>query len=281
AGPGSRHLREKLAVLSAFWPQALVRRKGFDDTPALDALCAHAAVEHPAAWRWEGERAEALRLGTAVTRDGLVTQTAAGRFGLGDEVARCLRGLPPDWRRAGLPALAFDEDLALLDAAGRTAWFAVSLPSHWAPPAKLDLDFAALHAPVADRALVVQAGPGLLQLARGPVRWERFVWNVTGHARLHAHPAHAEPTRWPDGAATEFPSAAWWRTERQTFLPLAGADALAFTIRVDVQALAAAIDSPARAARLHAAIGSMSPAVLDYRGLTPVRDALLGWLGSR
>jgi dimethylamine monooxygenase subunit A len=41
------------------------------------------------------------------------------------------------------------------------------------------------------------------------------------------------------------------------------------------------LDSPQRAAALHDALASMSPAVLDYRSLGPVRDALLAWLQRR
>jgi hypothetical protein len=54
-----------------------------------------------------------------------------------------------------------------------------------------------------------------------------------------------------------------------------------FTIHVEVQRLADAIDTPARAAALHAAIASMSDAVLAYRGLTAVREPLLAWLAAR
>src|SRR3954453_7217897 len=91
--PGSRHQREKLAVLSAYAGQAFVATPGFDAGPALDALCRHAAAERPDAFAWDGRRAHALRLGTAVV-DGEVEDVAVGSFGLGDEVARCLRGLP-------------------------------------------------------------------------------------------------------------------------------------------------------------------------------------------
>ena len=46
---GSRALREKLAVLFSHPSQALVAAPGFDAAPALNALCAHAAAEHPLA----------------------------------------------------------------------------------------------------------------------------------------------------------------------------------------------------------------------------------------
>jgi hypothetical protein len=54
-----------------------------------------------------------------------------------------------------------------------------------------------------------------------------------------------------------------------------------FTIAVQVRPLARAIDTPARAARLHAAVASMSPAVLDYRSLAGVQEGLLQWLATR
>jgi hypothetical protein len=280
--PGSRHQREKLAVLGAFWPDALLQRDGYDAGPALDALCVHAAESHPDHWHWDGARAHARGLGAAVDADGTVVQVERGRFGHGDEVARALRGLPPVWRRAGLLALTFVEDLVLLDGDGRVAWLAVTLPSHWSPADKLGLDFAAIHAPVPDRELLVRAGPALLSLARGRERWERFVWNVTGHPRLHADPRRVDPCRWPAPSADAVPAAAWFRGERQTLRPLPPTDALLFTIQVEVQPLARVIDHDAtRAQRLHDAIASMSPAVLDYRALTPVRAPLLRWLAAR
>jgi dimethylamine monooxygenase subunit A len=276
--PGSRHQREKLAVLSSFWPQALLVREGFDAAPALAAVCAQAAAEHPRAWAWDGQRAQALLLNTAVDAAGQVTQTAPGAFGLGDEVARCLRILPPEWRLTGLVSLAFAEDLALVDGADASIpWLAVALPSHWAPETKVGRHFATVHAPVADNALLLKAAEGLTRLVTGADRWERFVWNVTDQPRLHAHPDRADPRRWQFTAVAE----AWWRTEHQTFIPLPGQGQAVFTILVQVQRLQEALDTPRRAQALHDSIASMTPAVLGYRGLTTVRDPLLAWLSAR
>jgi hypothetical protein len=276
--PGSRHQREKLAVLSAFWPQALLAEPGFDAAPALAALCRQAAAEHPAAWSWDGDSAQARWLGTAVHADGRIEQTAPGRFGLGDEVARCLQGLPLPWRLPGLLSLAFAEDFAVVDGrSGTIPWLAVALPSHWAPEDKVGRHFAAVHAPVADGELLRKAGDPLMRLVSGTERWERFVWNVTDQPRLHAHPARVDHRRWHHTAVAD----AWWRTERQTFVPLPEARQAVFTIHVQVQRLAEAIDTPARAAALHAAVASMSDAVLAYRGLSTVRAPLLAWLAQR
>ena len=277
ARPGSHHQREKLAVLSAFAGQALLARAGFDAQPALAALLRHAVEEHPQVLQWDGVRATVPALGVAVEGNDVI-DLAPGPFGLGDEAARCLRGLPPPWRLAGLACLAFEEDFAVVDAGDASIpWLAVCLPSFWAPEEKVGLHFAEVHAPVADNSLLLKASESLTRMVTGPTRWERFVWAITDHPRLHAHPDRVAERRW-DGTP---PAAAWWRTESQTFIPLPALAQAVFTIHVEVETLAAAVAAPGRAALLHAAVASMSPAVLEYRGLTEVRDKLLGWLASQ
>ena len=284
AAPGGRHMREKLAVLSAFAPQALLCADGFDAGPALHALLERATAEHPAAVQILGDGIEAL--GVRVDGQSAIEQTAAGLFGLGDEVPRCLRALPPPWRRAGLLSLALAEDFAVIEVrqpaegnagTGWIPWLAVALPSHWAPEDKVGRDFDAVHAPVADGEALRRAGPALAQTVTGGGRWERFVWSLSGSPRLHAHPARTER----EPAFPFDPGLVWWRTERQTFLPVPGHAQAVFTIHVEVQPLAAAIDTPQRAARLLASLASMSPAVQAYRGLGGIRAPLLDWLTAR
>jgi dimethylamine monooxygenase subunit A len=280
--PGSRHQREKMAVLSVHPERALVCAPGFDPAPAWAALARHAAAEHPAAFTFDGLRATALQLQVAVEGERVI-ELGSGAFGLGDEIARCLRGVPGRARQVALLALAFAEDFAVVD--GETAAIpaiAACLPSHWAPQDKVGRHFAEVHAPVADNALLVRAGEHLMRVVCGAERWERFVWNVTRHPRLNAHPLAVDPAPW---AAEAFADAdaprAWFRSERQTFIPVAGRTQALFTIGVDNVPLAHAIDTPAKAARLHDAIDSMSDAVLAYRSLADVRAPLLAWLSSR
>ena len=274
--PGSRHLREKLAVLSTFADQALVARPGFDPLPALQALCRQAAAEHPHHFQYRGDAVAVPALGVRLAGDA-VQAASEDRFSTAQEVARCIALQAPAWRLPALLALAFAEDLAIVDAAvASVPWMAVALPSHWAPEHKVGLGFAQLHAPVADGERVRQAGDALLRLVAGPERWERFVWTVTDQPRLHAHPRRVAEERWAGGL-----DRAWFRSERQTFIPVAGQQQAVFTIAVDVRPLAEVLDMPLRAQRLAEALASMSPAVLAYRGLTPVRDALLAWLASR
>ena len=279
AAPGSRHQREKLAVFGAFAGQALLAEPGFDPAPALDALLAQAAREHPQHVAWDGERARSL--GVAVDACGAVTQEAAGVFGHGDEIARCLRALPAPWRLAGLASLAFEEDFAVVDGErGTIPWLAVALPSHWAPETKVGRHFAEVHAPVADNTRLLAASDALTRLVTGPERWERFVWTVTPHPRLHAHPSRADG--WPKAIdAATFATQAWFRTERQTFIPLPGARQAVFTIGVVVQPLARAVARSEHARAVHDAVATMSDAMLAYRGLTAVRAPLLAWLRQR
>lgn len=282
--PGSRHQREKLAVLSVGADEALQQIDGFDPRPALRALCEHAAREHPQHFTFEGASAASPALGVAVeVTQGTVDALQAGAFGLGDELPRCLRTLPVHWRVAGLLALTFAEDAAIVDGTKATVpWLAVCLPSHWAPKAKVGLHFAAIHAPVADNALLLQAGEALLRLACNTERWERFVWNVTDHPRLNQHPRACADEPWAealDGA--DLGALAHFRSERQTFLPVPEYRQAVFTIAVDVEPLARVAATAARAQQLHDAIASMSPAVLAYRRLDRVRAPLLAWLAQR
>jgi hypothetical protein len=278
--PGSRHQREKLAVLSAFAGHALAAQPGFDAAPALHVLAQHAATEHPSHFAWDGERASAL--GVAVVADE-VQIVEGGTFGLGDELSRCLLGLPAGWRLPGLLSLAFAEDFAIVDGGTATIpWIAACLPSHWAPQAKVGRHFAEVHAPVADNATLIAAGEHLLRLACGDQRWERFVWNVTHEPRLNQHPALAGSSPWPDDAFVDADSPrVWLRGERQTFIPLPAVTQAVFTIAVDTVPLAHAMATPAKARKLHDAIASMSDAVLAYRRLSGVRTPLLAWLAAR
>ena len=281
----SRHLREKLAVLGYFSAQALLCEPGFDPDPALQALAGLAAKEQPQAFQWGGPAAAgrwcAPALGWAV--DAADQPQATGSDW--PEVGPLLASLPAAWRRPALLSLAFEEDFAILDGvSGHLPWLAVALPSMWAPEHKVGRHFTAVHAPVADNRLIVGAAAPLLALVTGAgaERWERFVWTISPHPRLHAHPQRVDPARWPvglddDGLAAQ----AWWRTERQTFLPVAPRAQAVFTIKVDVSPLATALQRPAHAARVHAALATMSPAVLAYRGLDKVQAALLRWLARR
>jgi dimethylamine monooxygenase subunit A len=180
--------------------------------------------------------------------------------------------------------LAFEEDFAILDGAtGTLPWLCVCVPSHWAPEEKLGLDFMALHAPVADNAVLLAASRQLVALATGGDCWERHVWTISPSPRHDQHPRRHPRAPWPgadDPAA--FAAGCWLRAERQTFFPVGrGTRQAVFAIRVMLQPLTEAVATAPLARRLHDSLASMSQGVLDYKGLGPARQPLLDWLAAR
>jgi hypothetical protein len=138
-----------------------------------------------------------------------------------------------------------------------------------------------VHAPVADNTLLIEASDRLARLVTGTDRWERFVWTVSADPRLHQHPGRGK-VEWPEAADAEgIVAAASLRHEHQTFIPVPETGQAVFTIRIASEPLDAALRSRDDARRLHDAIATMSPAVLAYRGLAPVRDRLLAALRRR
>lgn len=274
--PGDAALAAKLAVLRAHAGEALLQAPGFDAAPMLARFAAHAVREQPQALQVDGERLAAPLLGWALEGDQLVGDGDAA-------VGAVLAALPAPWRRAGLLALAFAEDFAIIEGAGATIpWLAVCLPSHWSPRAKVGRHFAEVHAPVADNRVLITASEHLARLVTGTERWERFVWTVSPDGALDHHPARAVLPPWPAEAdADALVRSAWLRTERQTFVPEPALGQAVFTILVEARPLAQAVQTAEQAARLHDAIASMSEAVLRYRGLTAARDRLLDWLAAR
>jgi hypothetical protein len=275
------HLREKLAVFQAYPWQALLARAGFDASPALNALAQHAAHEQPQAFALDGGAWVAPILGWAVETDGTLRELEPACTPW-PEAGDCLRALPAAWRRPVLLSLAFAEDFLILDGRDATIpWLAVALPSHWAPEHEVDRPFAEVHAPVADNPPIPRAASQLARLVTGTDRWERFVWTIARHPRLHAHPDRVDPSPWPDQLAADALAAqAWWRTEHQSFIPVDGHTQAVFTIHVDVQPLAEALNDRERKRRVHDALASMSDAVVQCRGLAAVRDRLLQWLSG-
>ena len=271
---GDAALQAKVAVLSTSMHQALLSAPGFEAEAAVLALTEHATREHPDAFASDDSGdAIAHHLGWALR--------AGTPHGDGpSEIGRCLQALPAEWRLAALLCLAFAEDFAVIDGAnGHIPWLAVCLPSHWAPEDKVGRHFAAVHAPVADNQMLITASDHLARLVTGSERWERFVWTVTPHGKLDNHPLRWPSAGWPHGVdADTLAARAFFRTERQTFIPLADRHQAIFTIHVEVMPLRDAVRDASRANRLHDALASMSPAVLRYRGLTDARDRLLGWL---
>lgn len=279
--PGSRHQREKLAVLSRFRSQSLLCDAGFDPQPALAAVLEAVSRDHPQDFVWDGQTLICPK--QAIRLDGhQVQQLSNATYGLGDEVLRCVQSLEQPWRLAGLLSLCIEEDLAIVQSSdSRLRWMAVALPSRWAPEDKIGKTFAEVHEPVAEAQHLRHNGLALMKMVCGSPALARSVWSISPEPWLHAHPARLDPEGWHKGSESPIPDRAWMRMEDQSFLPLPSRGQAVFAIRVRVEPLAQAVDSVLVAQRLHDSIASMSEEVLRYKGLLAVREPILRWLRWR
>lgn len=179
--------------------------------------------------------------------------------------------------------LNLPEDLAVVARRDGRDWLAavhVLAPQHWNPLDKLGRDFVAVHEPVAGSGPPNRTAPRLVDavISRGP--FVRFAWGVSMGDRLDHHPnAPADQDR---GEATTFdPDGAFLRVERQTLTGFPGADGALFTIRPYTYPLRGVVAEPRHAQQLAAAIRSMTPAQVAYKGLRVLREGLLAWLGQQ
>lgn len=189
--------------------------------------------------------------------------------------------------------LGMQEDFVVLQdgsGAGATGlcarFLSVCFPSNWDPADKLDRDFLAIHAPVADNARLLAGASGIVDLAFRRASMLRHVWLLSPDPALAQHP-HKRRLRWDDAVgAADAPGASgrlldqvFFRVERQTTLPLPDLTSAVFFIRVMVCPLTEVLAVQAgRAQALHAALASMSDAVWVYRGMDRVRARLLAEL---
>ena len=183
-------------------------------------------------------------------------------------------------------AEGLQEDFVVLhdepDGGFRARFLSVCFPSNWNPAEKLGLDFTAIHAPVADNALLQAGARGIVDMAFRQAPMLRHVWLLTPNGDLAQHP-ETRRARWEDAlAAADAPGATgrlidqvFFRVERQTTLPLPALRRGVFFIRVMVAPLVEVLAvAPGRAAELAEALASMSEAVVAYRGMAAVRGRL-------
>lgn len=177
------------------------------------------------------------------------------------------------------------EDLTIVahDPRSGRDWLAathVLNPQHWDPRDKLGRDFTQVHAPIPGSGPMNASAPRLLDavIARGP--FVRFAWGLSTTDRLDHHPA-APPDADRDARTRFDPHRTFLRVERQTLTGFPHAHGALFTIRPYTHPLTQAAQEPAHARALAAAIRSMTPAQIAYKGLTHLRDDLLNWLDTQ
>jgi hypothetical protein len=216
-------------------------------------------------------------------------------------------------------ALAIQEDVVIVEAPApgapvRATLLHVCWPSGWDPAAKAGLDFAAIHAPVADGQALRAASIALSRALVGAGPFVRHVWTLAAGARRARHPdegdeaceaefaGEAEYAAGAVGAETADgldrpdrraapvgidPPEPWFRCERQASVPLprfaegGEGGAAVFLIRLHLARLGEVASSPERLRALREALDSMSPEMLAYKRLDRCATAWRAWIDAR
>ena len=194
-------------------------------------------------------------------RDDLIGEMGGASVGL--ELLAERLGMPG----ASLEDLAMScaEDLAILHN-GILVAIAFAFPSGFKPCEKLGLDFAAVHAPVADAEALRAASAGITAAMKRPAaNFERGVWTLTSLGTLSQHPSYPRPQ-------ARHESDLWFRSEFQVLQSLGG-DWTAFSVRVHMEPWPS-IAGP-ECERIKSSLASMSDASRTYKNLHEIA-ALLG-----
>jgi len=246
--------------------------------PLPDALApAYATARRarlPQAWVGEPDPRVLQRLAQALQAQGVEVAPAGGQV----DALAVSAALQDDY------VILHDEPERGGSSRFRLRFLSVAFPSNWDPAEKLGLDFAAIHAPVADNALIQQGAEGIMDLAFRRQPMQRHVWLLSPDGELPQHPRERQ-RRWEDALARagdgRLLDAAFFRVERQTTWPMPDLGRGVFFIRVMVCPLVAVLSvAPGRAAALRDALVSMSAAVVAYRGMGLVRDRLVAELDT-
>lgn len=153
----------------------------------------------------------------------------------------------------------------------------VCFPSAWAVTEKLGLTLDEIHGvvPGLNAALAPAIGQFLAKLRPG-APYERANWGLAATPELNLHPALGRPRLGPvlDVART------WLRVEEQILAAMPATGGILFGIRVRVVPLAEILSEPALRAGLRRALATMPDELAAYKGLAPVRAALLARCGE-
>lgn len=166
----------------------------------------------------------------------------------------------------------------------RTRFLSVCFPSNWNPSEKINLNFQAIHVPVADNAMLQAGAKGIVDLAFRKNTMVRHVWLLTPNSDLPSHPLH-RPSLWKDAVeragSGSLLDQLYFRVERQTTLPLPDLKRGVFFIRVMLAPVTDVLNvAPERAAQLAEALRSMSANIVEYRGMTNDLPRVLAELDS-
>jgi len=158
----------------------------------------------------------------------------------------------------------------------------VTTPADWSLDFDVGMTFKEWHGPVPlahEMSVFDRALKYLLNLRLGaPVR--RLNWTMTVHPRLDTAPENY-PHWGPDRTRVSAENAGdlvHLRVELQALWRLPRSNGVVFSIRCYLISVRELATVPKWARRVHRVLKTLHPALVDYKGLTRYRDAVVAWL---
>ncbi|WP_427157058.1 heme-dependent oxidative N-demethylase family protein [Aliinostoc sp. HNIBRCY26] len=156
-------------------------------------------------------------------------------------------------------------------------------PNHWSAEEKIGQDFAAIHTPVAGMEKINRRADAIVNtmIYRQPM--VRFAWGLSTDTRLNHHP---EPppgllvSQWEGRSFDPQNPKLYLRIERQVIWGLPESKTALFTIRTYFRDCTSLKQDAILRVKLCAAIESMSPEALIYKGLAASKASILRWLNT-
>ncbi len=177
------------------------------------------------------------------------------------------------------------EDVAVVQLDGENDWLAaipLYYPNHWDPRTKIGRPFNEIHAPVPEIGRSIKNYQVMLKMIVDKEPFARFAWGIATDKRLNHHPEPPpgyDEDEWRGRRVVDENTEFFVRVEKQHLIGLKEVNAFIFTIRTylyDVDEL----NLEERSA-LAKAIGSMTDASLEYKGMDQFKDQLVSLLTKR
>jgi len=186
-----------------------------------------------------------------------------------------------------LDALAaqMQEDLTVIcrSADGKNWLSAVHLcyPNHWSSEEKIGKDFATMHTPVAGIEKINRRADAIVNTMIDREPMVRFAWGLSTDTRLNHHPEpphSVSVSQWRGRSFDPQHPKLYLRIERQVIWGLPEYEAALFTIRTYFRDCGVVKKDSVLRSKLYAAIQSMTPESLIYKGLAESKASILQWL---
>jgi len=158
-------------------------------------------------------------------------------------------------------ALHLEEDVAVMHE-GKLAAICFCFPSGFIPSQRVGMSLSEIHRPVADGDMLVRSSPGIARVMTEQPSFKRWVWTVTNNPDLSNHPSNKKDSV-PKSIDDLF-----FRYETQTTARVDEKTSL-FFVKIDVVPLREVYTD-----KILDSINSMSPAILEYKNLTYIKNLL-------